>query len=266
MKDQEKPQINNDIISMHEELISWRKELNKMPESSSHELNTTNFLEDKLKSFGMEVDRTSGSAGVVGIMKKGASHRSLALRVAINAYFDGEKLNHKAGHDGDMTILLGIARYMALHKEFDGTLYFIFQSSEDISSELKEASFQKWLLSKYSLDFIFGLHNVPFGIGTIVIEDVDLEGENLEVAQREAKSIARMVVEEDKILHEPKISAYSEDFNSYLSNTPGVFVGIGNGVNFIPHEERYQFNDFIIPLGVQYGVELSEHVLTNWVM
>jgi hippurate hydrolase len=59
----------------------------------------------------------------------------------------------------------------------------------------------------------------------------------------------------------------AEDFAFMLNKKPGAFVWIGNGVGkeggCIVHNPNYDFNDAILPLGVQYWASLVSHVLPS---
>ena len=60
-----------------------------------------------------------------------------------------------------------------------------------------------------------------------------------------------------------------EDFGSYVCEVPGTFIFIGQGEpddhkdasSYSLHSPYYDFNDNIIPLGVEYWVRLAEHTM-----
>lgn len=59
----------------------------------------------------------------------------------------------------------------------------------------------------------------------------------------------------------------SEDFAFMLEKRPGAFILIGNGVNkggttHAVHTPHYNFNDDIIPLGVEYWISLVRQELS----
>ncbi|KEI73328.1 M20 metallopeptidase family protein [Endozoicomonas elysicola] len=48
----------------------------------------------------------------------------------------------------------------------------------------------------------------------------------------------------------------SEDFSFYLEQVPGVFAFIGNGNSAALHTPKYDFNDNIIPVGMEYFLHI----------
>jgi len=53
----------------------------------------------------------------------------------------------------------------------------------------------------------------------------------------------------------------SEDFSYFLQEVPGCYVFLGNGLKSQIHHSDYDFNDTILPIGVQYWCTLVEQEL-----
>ncbi len=100
------------------------------------------MIAEQLQQAGIEVHEGLAKTGVVGVLRRGDSPRSIALRADMDALFI-QKQNqveyascnhgkmHACGHDGHCAMLLGAAHYLAYHGRFDGTVYFIFQLAEE---------------------------------------------------------------------------------------------------------------------------------------
>src|SRR3546814_11229525 len=105
------------------------------------------------------------------------------IRFAHKSTIDGRM--HGCGHDGHTTMLLGAAEYLARHRDFDGTVIFIFQPAEEGGNAGARAMMQDGLFDKFPCDAVFGLHNMT-GIdrksvveGKSVTVRVDLGGRRL---------------------------------------------------------------------------------------
>ena len=161
-------------------LVEWRHLLHRSPEFGFDEVFTSNFIADKLESFGIKVVRGIGKTGVLGILQKGGGLNSIGLRADMDALkiqeqnefayrsqYDG--MMHACGHDGHSAMLLGAAEYLADRVTFSGTVYFIFQPAEEHGKGAR-AMIKDGLFSDYNIDAVYGLHNLPgLSTGTFAI-------------------------------------------------------------------------------------------------
>ena len=101
------------------EMASWRQHLHQFPEAAYEEEMTSDFVAEKLKSFGVEVHRGLGKTGVVGVIQGQDSGNggspSIGLRADMDALPMEEQTNlayasrhanrmHACGHDGHTTM------------------------------------------------------------------------------------------------------------------------------------------------------------------
>ena len=164
--------VINSIADRIAEHRGWRHELHMHPETSYEEVWTSDFVAARLAEFGIEVHRGMGKTGVVGVLHgRGDSPRAIGLRADIDA-LPMQELNdfphaskipgrmHACGHDGHTTMLLGAAQYLAETRNFDGTVYFIFQPAEEGGAGGK-AMIDDGLFTKFEMETVWGLHNWP---------------------------------------------------------------------------------------------------------
>ena len=67
---------------------------------------------------------------------------------------------HACGHDGHTAMLLGAAKYLAETRNFDGTVYLIFQPAEEFEGGA-DRMVKDGLFERCPMDKVFGLHNWP---------------------------------------------------------------------------------------------------------
>lgn len=87
---------------------------------------------------------------------------------------------------------------------------------------------------------------------------------NAEPATELALAAARTVAGEDSVRTDLSPSMGAEDFAFMMADIPGAYIWIGNGPSEAGrnlHSPNYQFNDAIIPLGVQYFCEVAKRAL-----
>ena len=163
--------MNMKTQSLHNQLVEWRHDLHMNPQISFEEEYASNKVANLLKDFGLEVHQGIAKTGVVGVLKKGNSSKSIGIRAdmdalpinEINTFSYKSKIEnrmHACGHDGHTSILLGAAKYLAEHGNFDGTVYFIFQPDEENCLGAK-TMIEEGLFTKFSIDEVYGLHNIP---------------------------------------------------------------------------------------------------------
>ena len=130
------------LIAHRDEVIGWRRHLHSHPELSHMEYATTDFLEQTLRSHGLEPQRFPGTGLMVDIGP--ATEDRLAFRADIDAlalteltglpYASTEPgVAHACGHDVHTTISLGLA--CALADNVDALRHgvrVIFQPAEEV--------------------------------------------------------------------------------------------------------------------------------------
>ncbi|MBA2548516.1 MAG: M20/M25/M40 family metallo-hydrolase, partial [Burkholderiaceae bacterium] len=132
------------IFPHHESLTALRRDLHAHPEIGFEEHRTSALVAERMRQNGIEVHTGVGKTGVVGVIRgrASASGRSIALRADMDALPIVEEnefayrstkpgLMHGCGHDGHTTMLIGAAEYLASTRQFDGTVYLIFQPGEE---------------------------------------------------------------------------------------------------------------------------------------
>lgn len=163
------------IIQFHAELQQIRRDIHAYPELCYEEERTADMVAAKLTEWGVPVLRGMGVTGVVGVISKGSSTRAIGLRADMDALPMQETNTfshasrhagkmHACGHDGHTAMLLGAAHYLAQHRNFDGTVYVIFQPAEEGGGGAR-SMMEDGLFEKCPMQAVFGMHNWP-GVAT----------------------------------------------------------------------------------------------------
>lgn len=164
--------IINRIAEFHPEMTAWRRDFHMHPEIGFEEVRTSGIVAAKLREFGVdEVHTGIAKTGVVGVIRGNAEGPSLAFRADMDALPIEEQTGvpyastipgkmHACGHDGHTTMLLGAAKYLAETRNFDGTVYVVFQPAEENLAG-GEVMVREGLFERFPADRVFGLHNWP---------------------------------------------------------------------------------------------------------
>ncbi len=163
--------IIDSIVTQAAAIASIRRDIHAHPELCFEEVRTADVVAKKLTEWGIEIHRGMGTTGVVGIIKSGTSERAIGLRADMDALpmqefntFDHASQHagkmHACGHDGHTAMLLAAAQHLAKNRNFDGTVYLIFQPAEEGGGGAREM-IKDGLFDKFAMQAVFGLHNWP---------------------------------------------------------------------------------------------------------
>jgi amidohydrolase len=159
------------VLAFQDALQQIRRDLHAHPELCYEEQRTSDVVAARLTEWGIPVVRGLGITGVVGIIKNGSSPRAIGLRADMDALplqeinsFDHASRHpgkmHACGHDGHTAMLLGAAHYLATNRNFDGTVYLVFQPAEEGGAGARRM-IEDGLFTQFPMDAIYGMHNWP---------------------------------------------------------------------------------------------------------
>jgi amidohydrolase len=163
------------------DLVAIRRDIHAYPELCFEEQRTSDLIARTLTEWGIPVHRGLGRTGVVGIVSNGSGKRALGLRADMDALPMTEHNTfahastragkmHACGHDGHTAMLLSAARHLSRNRNFDGTIYLIFQPAEEGGGGAREM-IRDGLFRQFPMDAIFGIHNWPgLSVGQFAIK------------------------------------------------------------------------------------------------
>lgn len=168
--------IRLQIRALQPQLSVWRRQLHQRPELGFQEQFTADFIAGKLREWGIEPETGVAQTGIVALVRGDRPGPVLAIRADMDALpiqeendvdyrsqHDGRM--HACGHDGHVAIALGTAYYLSQHRDFAGTVKFIFQPAEEGPGGA-QPMVAAGVLKNPDVDAIIGLHlwnNLPLG-------------------------------------------------------------------------------------------------------
>lgn len=165
-------------------LIDIRHKLHKQPEISGQEKHTAEYIASLLKQcHPTQLYQHLAGNGILAVFDSGKPGPTVVFRSELDALpiqehsthpymsrFDG--VSHLCGHDGHMTILIGLASFISKSKkQLKGKAALLFQPAEETAQGAKQIvathEFQNLQPSH-----IFGLHNLPgYPVGSILVKN-----------------------------------------------------------------------------------------------
>ena len=175
--------VIDSIVTQAASIAAVRRDIHAHPELCFEEVRTADVVAQKLTEWGIPIHRGMGKTGVVGIVKGrdgGASGRAIGLRADMdalpmqefNTFAHASKHQgkmHACGHDGHVAMLLAAAQHFAKHRNFDGTVYLIFQPAEEGGGGAR-VMIEDGLFEQFPMEAVYGMHNWPgMPVGTFAV-------------------------------------------------------------------------------------------------
>ncbi|MFC2170525.1 amidohydrolase [Calditrichota bacterium] len=168
-----------------QEHIELRKLLHRHAEASGGEKKTAEIITSILEPTRPEkIVKEIGGNGIASIYSSENEGPTILFRCDMDALLIPETIqleyssynsgtSHKCGHDGHMTIMLGLAQRIADKQLKTGKAILLFQPDEETGKGarlvLDDVKFQE-LVPKP--DFVFALHNIPgYPLGQVIIKE-----------------------------------------------------------------------------------------------
>ncbi len=175
--------VIDSIVTQAASIAAVRRDIHAHPELCFEEVRTADVVAQKLTEWGIPIHRGLGKTGVVGIVHGrdgGASGRAIGLRADMdalpmqefNTFAHASKYQgkmHACGHDGHVAMLLAAAQHFAKHRNFDGTVYLIFQPAEEGGGGAR-VMIEDGLFEQFPMQAVYGMHNWPgMPVGTFAV-------------------------------------------------------------------------------------------------
>lgn len=177
------------VAKVENKVIEWRRHIHQHPELSFEEVETADYVANILKGLGnIEVSRPTKTS-VLGVLHGAKPGKTVLFRADMDALPVQEEtglpyasqvagVSHACGHDAHTAMLLGTASVLsAMQKDFNGTVYFLFQPAEEKVPGGAQEIIKSGALK--GVDAIFGMHVVPNApVGSIGILPVGAASTN----------------------------------------------------------------------------------------
>lgn len=191
------------------DLKEFRIALHRQPELAHQEKETAEKIIAELKkNKPAQLITNLGGFGVVAIFESGKPGPKVLIRCELDALpiDDSEQMpnrsenngvGHKCGHDGHMTILIGLVRKLSQTNLARGSVLLLFQPAEE-TGEGAQRILSDPNFKKLKPDYVVALHNLPgFPMGEVILRkgvfastscgiEIKLKGKTSHAAEPEA--------------------------------------------------------------------------------
>lgn len=160
------------VAELVPELVEIRHDLHQHPELGFDTERTCGKIVEYLRASHVDsIDTELVKGCVIAVINGDQPGHTIGVRSDMDALpmkdgcgkpyasvVDGR--GHCCGHDGHTTWLLGVARWLASHRDFPGRVVLVFQAAEELGIGAK-ALIEAGLFEKYGIEEIYGGHTEP---------------------------------------------------------------------------------------------------------
>lgn len=153
------------------EARAFRHHLHQHPELSGKEYKSQAFISEQLQALGYQKPKVIGETSLLLKTSFSAKGPKILVRADFDALPIEEEntfahrsqnpgVSHKCGHDGHASILFALAKKLREKPFADGTLYLLWQASEE-NGEGAQKVLDDPDFKQFPYDEAFALHNIP---------------------------------------------------------------------------------------------------------
>ena len=165
-------QTLNTDATFYEGLLKIKQELYSTAEYSNQEVKTAGIVLKHLSGTSPDILHSNvGGYGIIAGYKGSLPGPSVMFRCEMDAIKTENGFEHLCGHDGHMTILLGLSQIISADRNFGGTIYLLFQPAEEIGEGAARMVKDMESLG-LKFDYAFALHNNPgYDLNKVIIHE-----------------------------------------------------------------------------------------------
>lgn len=154
------------------DIVKIRKHLHQHPEVSDKEEKTAKYIRKLLDESGdWKITDKIGGHGIWALYDTGKEGPHVAFRAELDALpitetgnpehkSENEGVSHVCGHDGHMSILMGLAHKVQQQKIKKGKISLVFQPAEE-TGQGAERMMEDKKFDDFKPDYFFAIHNLP---------------------------------------------------------------------------------------------------------
>lgn len=170
--------VESTLTARESELIAFRHDLHRHPETSGNEVRTAAAVASRLRAAGLTVRTGVGGHGVVAELRGGRPGPTVAYRADMDAVLSSDPdpvdyrsatpgVRHVCGHDVHTAIAVALAEALAAARaDLPGSVVFLFQPAEERGTGAR-AMLADGAIARPGPTAIFALHTAPMVVGQL---------------------------------------------------------------------------------------------------